>query len=394
MFTHDAVEFENRFWTMLAFVLARTLIFCQDSPVKFPDEHPGLAWFALMAFTFLAHNYERHLRREFLSRVTGIRKMASAEFGAENKTQAQTKIQELRKLIQIIDHPWFSSAFLNFFFLPRVLYVEHKIITMLSEANSDELNLIISSIQLALIFYKVKDHKIAQRFNRTKLLNLLFVDRVSELKTTAKAHMLDGLQRMKLSAHPQSETFVKNIILKSRLDDLSELKSLTDSKGDVNSMHQLVYTDIRSKEVKQAILKYIGEQANVQASHNLLKTKASKQRGKFAWRKILSDVDDTLSCSGGSWPAGMDMSYPKKAIYPGVLAFYRELDLGVTGSDVWESSRTGNLVFLSARPHVYKDVSEKVSYAKFKNLQTQRGLYTSPTLLAGTLEAGECRPTF
>lgn len=29
----------------------------------------------------------------------------------------------------------------------------------------------------------------------------------------------------------------------------------------------------------------------------------------------------------------------------------------------------GNLVFLSARPHVYKDVSESKSYAKFKRLQ-------------------------
>lgn len=52
----------------------------------------------------------------------------------------------------------------------------------------------------------------------------------------------------------------------------------------------------------------------------------------LAWRKILSDVDDTLSSSGGSWPAGMDTSYPKKTVYPGVLGFYRELDLGISGN--------------------------------------------------------------
>ena len=52
-----------------------------------------------------------------------------------------------------------------------------------------------------------------------------------------------------------------------------------------------------------------------------------------------------------------------------MLAFYRELDLGVSGSDVWDSSRAGNLVFLSARPHVYKDMSENVTYTKFKDLQ-------------------------
>lgn len=49
------------------------------------------------------------------------------------------------------------------------------------------------------------------------------------------------------------------------------------------------------------------------------------------------------------------MSYPKKALYPGVLAFYRELDIGTNSMP--EEIR-GNLVFLSARPHVYKDVSE------------------------------------
>ena len=92
----------------------------------------------------------------------------------------------------------------------------------------------------------------------------------------------------------------------------------------------------------------------------------------LAWRKILSDVDDTLSSSGGSWPAGMDTSYPKKTVYPGVLGFYRELDIGTSGqfhvryfckllppppgSEVWDDLRVGNLVFLSARPHVYKDL--------------------------------------
>jgi len=34
--------------------------------------------------------------------------------------------------------------------------------------------------------------------------------------------------------------------------------------------------------------------------------------------------------------AGIDVAYPKKAIYPGVLAFYRELDLGTQGGDDWD----------------------------------------------------------
>jgi hypothetical protein len=88
-------------------------------------------------------------------------------------------------------------------------------------------------------------------------------------------------------------------------------------------MHKLVYWDIRNQAIKTEILQYIAKQANIQHAHHRIGSKTAKRRAQFAWRKILSDVDDTLSCSGGSWPAGMDVSYPKKAIYPGVLAFYR-----------------------------------------------------------------------
>lgn len=75
---------------------------------------------------------------------------------------------------------------------------------------------------------------------------------------------------MKLSAHAQSEQFVKNIIVTTKTDDLSELKSLTDSKGDVNSMHKLLYTDIRNTSIKESILKYIAQQASIQAAHSAI----------------------------------------------------------------------------------------------------------------------------
>lgn len=388
--THDAVEFENRFWTFMAFALARTVLFCKDSPFQMSSENPISSWVIVVLFTFVAHNYDRHLRRLVLSRVPNLRrKIVSAEFDNEVRINANIKITELRDLLHSIDQRWMSSTFLNIFFLPRVLYVEHKIVVIFSEATSDELNYIIANIELALIFYKIKDHKIARVPSRTRLLNVLARDRISDLNVTAKAMLLDGLMRMKISAHPQCEEYVKNIILKTKTDDLSELKTLTDSKGDINSMHHLIYKDIRSQIIKDSILKYIAQQANIQAAHTSIGSKAGKRRGRFAWRKILSDVDDTLTSSGGSWPAGIDNSFPKKAIYPGVMSFYRELDLGVTSdNDQWDSSRVGNLVFLSARPHVYKDMSENVTYGKLSMLEEERGLYTSPTLLAGSLDTG------
>lgn len=386
--THDAGEFENRFWTIMAFFLARTCLCSDDSPLKFPKDSPGITWLVCILFTFLAHNYDRYLRRLVLRRIPNIKKIQSSDFAAQHRDNAHTKVVELRKLLAIIDHTWMSSAFLNLFLLPRVLYVERQIIDILSEANADELNLIIANVELGLIFYKVKDHKLVNRYHRTKLLNLLAMDRISELVVSSRALLLDGLQLLKLSAHPLSEAYVKNIILCTKEDDLSELKSMTDAKGDFNSMHKLLFRDMRSASTRNVILQYIAQQAKVQEAHNIMGSRRGRKRGRFAWRKILSDVDDTLSCAGGSWPAGMDTSYPKKAIYPGILSLYRELDLGTTGNDAWDPSRIGNLVFLSARPHVYKDISEKVSYSKFENLQKQRGLYTSPTLLAGSLDTG------
>lgn len=44
--------------------------------------------------------------------------------------------------------------------------------------------------------------------------------------------------------------------------------------------------------------------------------------------QVVSDIDDTLMCSGGTWPAGRDMRYPRKCMYPGALALYSELDIG------------------------------------------------------------------
>jgi hypothetical protein len=298
--THDAVEFENRFWSSIAGFLAVACAFTRDSPIRLPSDQPLLSWTIVFVFTFLAHNYERHLRRLNLSKVPNIKRIQSAEFASEHRVNAKHKLAELRRLLSSIDQRWLSSTFQNIFLLPRVVYIENKIIAIFAEANTDELNLIMMSIELGLILYKVKDHRMSRQLNRTKLLHTLVNDRVGEMNISSRAMLLDGLQRMKLSAHHLSEVYVKQIIMKTKGDELSELKSHTDNKGDINSMHKLIYVDIRNEKIKKDILKYISEQARIQASHSTLGTRVGRRRGQYAWRKILSDVDDTLSCSGGS----------------------------------------------------------------------------------------------
>merc|ERR1719223_1036591 len=110
----------------MAFALARTVLFCKDSPFQMSSENPISSWVIVVLFTFVAHNYDQHLRRLVLSRVSPNlrRKIVSAEFDNEVRVNANIKITELRDLLHSIDQRWMSSTFLNIFFLPRVLYVE------------------------------------------------------------------------------------------------------------------------------------------------------------------------------------------------------------------------------------------------------------------------------
>lgn len=288
-----------------------------------------------------------------------------------------------------IDRIYLPSTINNMINLSEVRRHEQKIFRILAGASKDELNFILNNVRLALLFYKVKDHsKLRSDQSRTLLVDLLCTTRLADLTVTSRAILLDALMVMKLSAHPLSEKWVRNIILKTSGDDLSNLKTYTDAKGDFHSMHKLVFNDIRDPAIRADILNHIKREAGVQTAHMRLGTKRARERRQQAWRKVLSDVDDTLYSSGGRYPAGLDTRFPRHTIYPGVLSFYREMDMGVSGPDEWTDDRVGNLVFLSARPHVYKDMSEKKSYAKFAALYEKKGMHTLPTMLAGNLKSG------
>ena len=177
------------------------------------------------------------------------------------------------------------------------------------------LNFLITRVKLGLLFYKVKDHRSISGQHRTELVDLLAVNRISGLSVVSRATVLDALQMMKMTANSRSEFWVKNLILRTHQDDLSELKTLTDAKGDYLSMHKLIFDDIRSDSVRNDILSHLKREAAVQEAHMRLKTKKSRLRMERSWRKVLSDVDDTMLCSGGSYPAGIDRRFGKKVSF-------------------------------------------------------------------------------
>ncbi|KAF0689114.1 Aste57867_19386 [Aphanomyces stellatus] len=376
---HHAQEFENRFWTVMAFLFSTALFYIKDSPFAIGRYSTSLGCILVVAFTLAVQFLDRHIHRVQLAKQGRIIRSPTPT----NVNLAQMKTNIISNCLDVIDRIYLPSTINLIINVDQVKEQEQKVLDILVKAEKDELNYILGHIKLALLFYKIKDT------NRTLICNLLCETRLMDLTISSRAIVLDALMLMRISAHEKCERWVKHIITRTGGDDLSILKSTTDSKGTFNSMHKLVYHDIRDVSIRNAILNHIKREANIQRAHMQLSTRnIAARRKQQEWRKVLSDVDDTLESSGGVWPAGADKRYPKHCVYPGVLSFYRELDLGAAGPKEWDANRLGNLTFLSARPHVYKDMSEKKSYAKFEKYYQSRGMHTLPSMLAGSVSSG------
>eukprot|EP00536_Pseudo-nitzschia_multiseries_P010728 jgi/Psemu1/297650/fgenesh1_pm.337_\ len=391
---HHAQEYENRFWTIFAMLFSTALFFAQDSPVAIGEYSPTLGFLGVLISSYAMHVYDRYMHRIAISQQTKLRRSISlANSIGDHKVTAEHYLSKINECLRDIDQPLIPSTINNFLNRRFVLKKEKEIIDIFLDCDATTLNYLVCHLKLALLIYKIKDHGFGGQ-HRTELIQILAVERLAALTVYSRVIVLHSLQILKLRANARAEYWVRNILLNSTGDDLSDIKTLTDAKGDYYCMSKLIYDDIKSETVRRDILTHMRKEGAMQVTRRQHGTKRGPQRRySMAWRKILSDVDDTLLSSGGHYPAGIDKRYPKKVVYPGVLAFYRELDLGTSGPDDWPENRVGNLVFLSARPHVYKDVSEKSNFAKFEKLREvgedgRRGMHTTPSLLSGDLASG------
>ncbi|WP_394824570.1 phosphatase domain-containing protein [Pendulispora albinea] len=111
------------------------------------------------------------------------------------------------------------------------------------------------------------------------------------------------------------ERAIRDIFLATTGDALAALKDAIDSGTSYRDLHQLVFHDIDDGAIRAEILAHFRAEAAARSTYGF---------------KTLSDIDDTFYAN---WK---DRRYPKKTVYPGVIAFYRALG--------------GGLVFVSARP--------------------------------------------
>lgn len=245
-YMHHAQEHENRFWTTVAFCFSGALVFVHDSPVALGQWSPVLGFLFVMMFTFSVHSYDRQLHRSRIGRAPNFR--SSVESSTMLHSNVQDKCRRISVCLSKLDNRLVATNLNHMLWADMVQNLEKEIVNILSDADPGELNYMLPKIGLGLLFYKVKDHA-PINLHRTRLLNVLADTRISDLNVTSRALVLDALQQLKLSAHKDSEAYAKKIILKTKGDELSELKSLTDAKGDIHSLHKLVYRDIKDVAV-------------------------------------------------------------------------------------------------------------------------------------------------
>ncbi|CAI5741184.1 unnamed protein product [Hyaloperonospora brassicae] len=371
-------EFENRFWTCTAFLFSAAVLYIRDSPLAVGQWNSALGLVLVFGFTLSVHYFDRFLHRQEISRRPRLK--TATRHLSHNLFQYKAGPRKTALLVECvsrIDRRYLPSTINNMLNLAEVKQREHKIFRILAGAGKDELNYVVNRIPLALLFYKVKDHsKVREDQSRTLMLDLLCSAPRRPLGHVAgaAARRADGHEDQRAAAGGK---VVRNIILKTRGTTSDNLKTYTDAKGD-HSMHKLVFNDIRDPTVRTDVISHIQREASVQIAHTRLGTKRGRSRKQQAWRKVLGDVDDTLYSSGGRYPAGLDTRFPRHTLCPGVLAFYRELDMGTVGPDDWTGGRVGNLVFLSAQSghaFMWQGELEPMAQKKFENSSEFYQLY-------------------
>lgn len=204
------------------------------------------------------------------------------------------------------------------------------------------------------------------------------------LTTLTKAILVNALQVRGVSFCVDSQIALMRLLRSVKGIELTALKNLIDGSGNYHNLYKLVYFDLTSDYLRESLLEHLHNEGMA------LRASLSGSAGI----KILSDIDDTLYSSGGTFPAGCDRRFPKGMVYPGCLELFRLLDSKTNVEELLQETLglkgmvSCNLVFVSARPHLFKDIAERKSYRFFWHLVREQRMHMLPTLLPGHLKPG------
>ncbi|MBL8913549.1 MAG: hypothetical protein JNM17_22810 [Archangium sp.] len=258
------------------------------------------------------------------------------DFTAGNATGVQTRLSTIRSLLSGHTDRKEETALLALF----------------KNANAGELNQLINGLSRQELHEVTSDmnDRLFGPDNKTAFLSLLTKERVGDLTVESRAKLVQALQIN--STDGKEEKAIGALFLATKGEGLSALKNAIDGGSDHRDLQQLIFHDIDDGALRTQLLAHF-------------KTEATPKDGKV---KVLSDIDDTFYAN---WK---DDRFPKKTIYPGVRALYAELDRGGGAT----ADRTGDLMFLSARPYDRPGVSEHFS----REMMHDHGV-TQATVLSG-----------
>ncbi|KAL4858667.1 Pentatricopeptide repeat-containing protein [Chlorella vulgaris] len=174
---------------------------------------------------------------------------------------------------------------------------------LLQQAEADELNYILCTINAPAMV------EVCSRAT----MELLTRERLPELTTETRSVVVDALQKIGMRYRPQRQLWAAAVLLNTRGLELTLLKNYLDDGGDYHTCYKLWCAAAagHGAQGKAVMVEFARLAPNGPPGVVL---------------KLLSDVDDTVFSSGGSFPAGSDTRYPKKCYYPGALSLYTELD--------------------------------------------------------------------
>mmetsp|Transcript_44124 Transcript_44124/g.104417 ORF Transcript_44124/g.104417 Transcript_44124/m.104417 type:complete len:761 (-) Transcript_44124:112-2394(-) len=240
----------------------------------------------------------------------------------------------------------------------------------------------------------------------------------TDLSLATRASIISALSRTGPVA-PERQRLIVDLLCSTSGWELTELKNLIELGARWKNLHAIVRNSLSDELREELIQKWA--QLSPQGDAGL---------------KVFCDIDDTLTSSGGKFPAGSDGSWAKHSMYPGAVAFLKALCVYRPGRIEWgrskptivepEEQHNGpaagspgrasprqpvverknlsthgyrahvgvlpedecSLIFLSARPHMYKGIAERMTFSLFDRLVIEEKLHTSPQLLPGKMASG------
>ena len=176
--------------------------------------------------------------------------------------------------------------------------------------------------------------------SRNALLGLLLDVDIDVLDVGLRVDFIHALQKGKTSLIDEER--IVQLICTTQVSDLEILKSGLELRGHHN-LYDLVYHELSDHHREQILLHF------------------SQHDNKNGKRRVICDIDDTVYAN---WK---DEKFPKKTVYPGVMAFLSCL-----------VNNPQDLVFLTARPKDRGHLSERLTRRRLQGFG-----FIDPVVLVG-----------